>query len=945
MKQEKKRVHMIACGVLSVDIEAIQDELGIDMSVEYLPGGLHETPLKLKERLQERIDAASRDEVADMIALGYGICGKGSIGIKARNIPLAIAKVHDCIALFLGSDREYRRQFAACPGTYYISAGWVNEKVTPQDLCKTCQLSPEERVDFSTLIDIYGQENAEDIKDFYSSWQRNYSRAAFIDTGVSRKNERYVKIATRMAEDFGWRYERIEGTHHLLKSLLCTRSTSDEILIVPPNYMTVWDAVNNTLGVSTVWGSGVDIEKTAVYYDCGEEITEENYFERISVQPAGAKLGLGIDAGGTFTDVVLYDFLEEKVLKKAKAPTTKWDFTIGINEAISRLELERPEEIELVTLSTTLATNSIVEGKGQKVGLLIMPPYGIYQEGDIDFEPVAVIPGRLDINGREVEPVAAVQVREIAAKMMASNGVEAFAVTGFASINNNEHELEVKRILKEAFDCSVTCGHEISAKLNYRVRSVTSALNASIIPCLEKLLGELQESLAAQKISARQMVVRSDGSLMSVNVALQRPIETILSGPAASARGAGFLAGVADGLVIDIGGTTTDTALLRDGRVQSNIDGASVGGYRTHITTLDLRAAGLGGDSNIHRVRSGIVIGPQRVLPVSRAALEDAGVRACIEWAASQKDRFVSESFGLEILLCSGKELEAGGGWSEREREIVRILAAGAKCQDQLARELGCLSAKYLPLERLEAAAVIKRCGLTPTDLLHVLGKVDFADREAAEALCGIFAGIAGVSETAFAEDTLLEVRKLLALEMIKRELAGQAEVEELEESPLARVLLDNLYTEGNSSYRVGFTLKHPVIGIGAPTAELLVPAHKWLDTDCIIPEHAEVANAVGAIISPVHIEREVRIEPGATGEFMVQGVAGAQSFSEFDEAHEVALRELQALVTAAAREAGAGGELVKIGWHDRISDMYDDGAIFIARVYTGETTGMPSVE
>ena len=787
--KKRNRVHLIACGVLSVDIEAIREDLGVAMSVEYLPGGLHETPLKLRERVQECIDIASRDEVADIIALGYGICGKGTVGLKARNIPLAIPRVHDCIALFLGSDKEYRRQFAACPGTYYISAGWVNEKATPQDLCKTCQISPEERVDFSFFIDTYGKENAEHIQHFYSSWQRNYQRAAFIDTGVEKKNDRYVKIASRMAEDFGWRYERLQGTHHLLKTLLKTTSTTEEILVVPPRYVTVWDAVGNGLGISTVWSEGVDIVKTAVYLDkAGNEVGEEEYAKALKQRPDGARLGLGIDAGGTFTDVVLYDFAAERVLSKAKSPTTRWNFTEGISAAIERLELKNPEDIDLVTLSTTLATNSIVEGKGQKVGLLIMPPYGIYNEGDIDFSPLAVIRGRLDINGRVIETVDPEEVVAVAGDLIEKYGVEAFAVTGFASISNHKQELEVKRILKENFGCSVTCGHEISANLNYRVRSITSALNARIIPCLEKLLQEMRSSLQSHGIAGRQMVVRSDGSLMNVGTALLRPIETILSGPAASARGAGFLADIADGLVVDIGGTTTDTALIRDGKVQLNMQGAVVGGYRTHIKTLDLRAAGLGGDSSIHRVKSEIRIGPKRVLPVCRAVKEYPEIRECITWAAEYKDRFVSDSQGLEILVpvAGGAQQLSVGEWSESEREIMALLQQKPWTLDQLAKETGCFTAKYLPLERLEHASCIQRCGLTPTDLLHAAGVVSFADTQAAEDMCRVYADIAGVSLAALVDDLLLEVRKLLTLEMIKRELAGEVEVEEVAESSIS---------------------------------------------------------------------------------------------------------------------------------------------------------------
>ena len=323
-----------------------------------------------------------------------------------------------------------------------------------------------------------------------------------------------------------------------------------------------------------------------------------------------------------------------------------------------------------------------------------------------------------------------------------------------------------------------------------------------------------------------------------------------------------------------------------------------------------------------------------------------SGIRDCISWAAECKDRFVSDSQGLEILVL----VKGGAGqftteeWNVSEWEIIELLQERPRTLDQLAQDTGCFTAKYLPLERLEQASYIQRCGLTPTDLLHAAGVVNFADSETAEALCRVYADIAGVSSTILIEELLLEVRKLLTLEMIKRELAGDVEVEGVEETPLVSLLLDNLYTEGNGSYQVGFELKHPIVGIGAPVRELLIPANEWLHTECIVPEHAEVANAVGAIISPVHIEKELRIEPSADGEFLLLGGSGELSFSEFAEAHQRAITELSGLVTQAAAESGAEDGLIRIAWRDKISDIYDEGATFIARVYTGETTGMPRI-
>ena len=124
------RLHVIACGVLTLDLKHVAESLGVDVSMEALPGGLHATPKDLRRRLQEAIDEASAQKKGDMIAIAYGICGLGTVGLHARNVPLAVPRVNDCIALFLGSDAAYREQFRKYPGTSYLPAGGVGGACT-----------------------------------------------------------------------------------------------------------------------------------------------------------------------------------------------------------------------------------------------------------------------------------------------------------------------------------------------------------------------------------------------------------------------------------------------------------------------------------------------------------------------------------------------------------------------------------------------------------------------------------------------------------------------------------------------------------------------------------------------------------------------------------------------------------------------------------------------
>jgi len=151
------------------------------------------------------------------------------------------------------------------------------------------------------------------------------------------------------------------------------------------------------------------------------------------------KTGLGIDAGGTYTDAVIYDLENNITICKAKGLTTRWDFTVGIKEAIENLDKSRLPLIELVSLSTTLATNAIVENEGQKVGLLLMPPYGHNIIKDIPYHPRAIIQGQLEISGEEITPINPDEVKRVTAEMIERHHVTAFAVSGYAGSVNPEH--------------------------------------------------------------------------------------------------------------------------------------------------------------------------------------------------------------------------------------------------------------------------------------------------------------------------------------------------------------------------------------------------------------------------------------------------------------------------------------------------------------------------
>lgn len=929
-----KNVHVIACGVLALDIQEIVRRLGIEISFDFLPGGLHERPLELRRRVQQQIDAVSVNNRADRIVLGYGACGMGTVGIASRQIPLVLPRVNDCIALFLGSDAAYRREFGRYPGTYYISAGWVEEKAQPQSDGQGPIRCGPDCYTLEQLTAKYGAENAEAIRHFLSSWQRNYHRAAVIDTGVPGR-DKYAAIARGMAERFGWKYEEIAGSHDLLAKLLTAHHSTDEVLVVPPQHVTAFGAVGRTLTAVPVWQTGTAPshgDHTLVCDDDGD-----------SVPPCSPiRLGLGIDAGGTYTDVAIYDFPHATVLEKAKSPTTRWDFTLGIGKALDQLDPRRLRQVDLVSISTTLATNSIVENRGQKVGLLIFPPYGLFDPADITYRPLSVLEGRLEVDGRELAPVNPDEVRRVVRQMLQAEQVGALAVSGYASDANPSHELQVKAIIHEMADVSVTCAHEVSDKPNYRVRSVTAALNASIIPCLESFLGAADAALHARGIHCARMVVKSDGSLMNLPAARRRPIETVLSGPAASVAGARYLAGLPDAMVVDMGGTTTDTAIVRRGQVRTCREGASVGGWRTHVGALDLRTVGLGGDSLVARdSQRRLQIGPLRVAPVSWTFSNGFEPGAAMDWLAEHLDRFRTGTAGMELLARTEGECPQGLG--ERELRVLDLLDRGPRCLDDLAQRLGAHHWQFLPLERLEQRHLVQRSGLTPTDLLHATGRLTLWNAEAARRYCALFCRLLGVGPDQLAKTVHDTIVRRLALELVKKQLAAQAGAG-AEDPADAAALLQNWLAGGNDDFRVRLAVRYPIVGIGAPVHFYLPEAARLLETQAVIPPHADVANAIGAITSQVSVHMKLQVAPREDGRYGVAGLPGAPAFSDFHEACDFAVKEAIRLVRHQAREAGTNATRVSVEVHDHVAPAADGSTVFLGRDLTATLAGPPAL-
>ena len=292
---------------------------------------------------------------------------------------------------------------------------------------------------------------------------------------------------------------------------------------------------------------------------------------------------LGVDTGGTYTDAVVINQAKDSVTSTAKSLTTRPDLALGIGRAIDAALLGaklNSNQIAMVSLSTTLATNALVEGQGGRVALIFIgfdaadaERAGLNQA--LGTDPLVLLAGGHSHSGAELCPLdlAALesQVRFIGPEVMA------FAVAARFGTRNPAHEIMVRDVIRAVTGRPVTCSHELSANLNGPKRALTAVLNARLIGMIDRLVSACEGYLNEIGIKAPLMVVRGDGALISAAMVRERPIETILSGPAASIVGARWLTGAQNALVSDIGGTTTDIALLRDGLPEIDPEGARGG--------------------------------------------------------------------------------------------------------------------------------------------------------------------------------------------------------------------------------------------------------------------------------------------------------------------------------------------------------------------------------
>ncbi len=658
---------------------------------------------------------------------------------------------------------------------------------------------------------------------------------------------------------------------------------------------------------------------------------------------------LGIDTGGTYTDAVLFSE-EQGVVAKAKALTTRHDLSVGIAGAAETVIADTkidPGQIGLVSMSTTLATNALVEGQGGRVALVMIgfDDRDVGRDGlqkALAGDPLITCPGGHDVHGNaralDLEPL-----RDAIGQL--GNEVAGFAVAAYFAVRNPAHEIAARDLIREATDLPVTCSHELSSKLGGPRRALTTLLNARLVPMIDGLIASTRRFMDRHSISAPLMVVRGDGALISSDLAAQRPIETILSGPAASTVGAHHLTGADKAIVSDIGGTTTDIAVLEGGRPRLDPDGAVVGGHRTMVEAVGMRTFGLGGDSEV-RLEEGaldpsILLGPRRLVPLSLASAQHPGIvldvlqrqlRAANPGRLDGRLVIKTGSPGDHLSGLAAAETKLFGAVSDVPQPLDRVLAS---------------TAQLATLSRLVARGLVHVIGFTPSDAAHVLGKQ--ANWDAAAAECGaqlLARRRNGRGMPVAANATEISERVLRALTRQSAELIFQTAFEEdgldgatvLASEPVQRAL-DGV----NGIVRSALALDRPVIGLGASAPLHYARLGALTGGDCVVPSDTDVANAVGAVAGQVRISVPAIIGQPREGVFRVTIVEEVIDFMSESEAMAHADTKLRELAGQKAIEAGAESTEIAIEREIRVATI-EGQRMFVEAHLVATASGRPGI-
>ncbi len=661
---------------------------------------------------------------------------------------------------------------------------------------------------------------------------------------------------------------------------------------------------------------------------------------------------LGIDTGGTYTDAVIVDE-QQAVIAKNKSLTTRFDLTVGIGNAISSLPRELLSEITLVSLSTTLSTNSVVEGRGAPVAILL-PGYNQQQivrsglNDILDKEFITILEGGHNAIGDQSQPLDIVLAKHKILEQ--SEHVSAFAISSMFGTRNPAHEKQLRNLVKELTGKPVACGHELASSLGAPRRALTAALNARMILYIQALITSVESILKEKAIAAPLMIVKGDGSLVNAESALLQPVATVLSGPAASVIGACALSGLQDAIVVDMGGTTTDIAIVTDGKPELCQDGARIGDWQPMVEAIRVFSIGLGGDSEV-RFKAKLDISQRRVVPMSLLAHQYPEVIPAMERQLNGSPSPRNNKFALplqqnEVLIRHLSEIELDA-WEKLQRGPVEL-------ESLVDRNRPMLRA----IARMERLGLVIYSGFTPSDATHVLGMSDHWNSQAAEHGAIIWGrqmrhlygcGNWKVGDAIAPSQAVFDlVTRDISQKLIEAGLNQHGKLVDSQSQNLTQLLADIVLKRGQAGkvkplFKLEFANSYPIVAVGGPAADYFPEVARLLDVELNLPENADTANAIGAVLGAVVQIVHVTVTQPEFGVFYLFHKDEPVKFENLNTAIEQGIKIAKQEAHDLAVAAGAMAIETKIK-QDANHIKHDiDGELFVSTTITAVASGRPN--
>ncbi len=539
----------------------------------------------------------------------------------------------------------------------------------------------------------------------------------------------------------------------------------------------------------------------------GEGLIEPDTYSEDDEKSSVARYGLGIDTGGTFTDAVIVDLDDYSVVVKKKSPTTHHDLSIGLYNAVDAVFRStdiRPSDISLVGISTTLATNSILEGSGGEVGLILigwnpMEPVNFGEKKQV------IIKGGCDSKGRQI-----------------------------ASMSKDE-----------------------------------------VIAALDSMKGEV-DAIAISGLFA------------------SNPVETILSGPAASSMGGKILSGLEDCVIVDIGGTSTDIAIMDSGFPQIQFNGASVGKWRTRVKAVDMYTVALGGDSRIRVDGHSITIGPERVQPLCRLAEKHPDVVGKIMHSNIYDYYEAVDDYNLQVL-------------TEKEQRVYdSIIGKGPLSNMEVKNEVEGLWMIDDELSSLVTKGAMILSSLTPTDIMVYDGSFKLGSKDGARAGVHAVGEKLGMTERQASRIVFDEVKEKIAEAVMSKMLDDQMlEWRDRGSELLLRRMLTLHHGDTAMNMKPSFSI--PVIGVGAPSKYMMSDLSERLGAEVVFPDNNDVGNAVGAVCSKISESLSGNVIPTPDYKFLTTvPFIGSSYHVHLDTAISSAKRSLESYLENKLKAMGA---------------------------------------